>query len=318
MTELVHIAIPQFVPAPNTFVDRFLQLPDAPDQTIYTVYARANPDGTGPRRVGFALTEHATEWCTRGVRWRFHDDQSEYSLFLRFVLLDGIEELVYPLRTALRHPWLSARVPPTPDGPAVQLGCAPPVKQQTTRYHFRARLARGEYVDPIIIVTPINGTGDGDDDAARGPGLAALDDGAPGALVDPPVELVLPLGEGDAFTVDVKISTDGPMFSLPPTPIDPDPDQVPGGVQWSASKQFPAATLTFQFPIDEISRLQSKSPGLIFSLVAIRNGQGFQTCLLTAPTEPVTETFHFDVFTAGGTVAHGVYDPIIIVTPING
>lgn len=320
MPELSHIAIPQFAPVQDTFVDRILQLPHAPDRTVYTVYAKATSAAPGSRRVGFALSEYATEWFTRGIRWRFDEDQSEYSLFVRFVLLDGIERLEYPVTPGVPSPWFALPEPATKDEPVTQLCCAPPLAHQTTRYHFRARLAGGGDIDPIIVVTPINGKGDGDGDG-DGDGEHAEMSAPCGATtetarVEAPIDELLLLGEGAAFTIEVKISNDGPMFSLPPSPIDPDPPDFPGGVQWGASKAAPAATLTFQFPLDEILKLQSASPGLSFSLVAIHNGIGTQTCHLSAPAQ--TQTFDFDVLTPGGDVIEGVYDPIIVVTPING
>jgi hypothetical protein len=327
MMELAQIAAKQTSGGQYSVNHRALKLPRTrPSTTFYTVYARAidpKTQGDGASRVGFALEENATEWYTRGVRWKFEPDEIEYGLFICFVLVDGIEELELPKRPDGPPFWFSTTWTPSSRTLANQMCCTPLVPNTKTRYHFRAKLTSGEYVDPIIIVNPINSIGDADkddvdDDEHDRLSLATVHDTRTGSagrervLSIPPADLLLPLPEGGAFTVDVKISNDGPVFSLPPSPPNP---QFLGGVTWTASKTFPGVTLTFQFPTVEITRLLSTSHGLTFSQPIIVGHRTLQTCHLTATSAPVQ--YSFDVMTPSGTTVRGIYDPIIIVNPIN-
>jgi hypothetical protein len=315
MTELAHIATPAQDAA---LIHRYLKLPRQGNRTVYTVYAKAIDPSTQPDgkpRVAFAREPNATEWFTRGIKWKFAPDEVEYGLFLNFVLLEGIEELELTDRPTPPY-WFSSTWAPEPGSSLHQLCCTPLIAGHKARYHFRARLSGGVKVDPVIVVNPINTTGDGDDDEDDDAGeymrvpLAALDGGRAtvGRVTD---DNYLVLTDGNAFTVNVKISNNGPVFSLAGQV---NPPEFPGGVSWFPTKSFGSVTLTFTYVTTVITSLTPITTGLTFS----QAGTGTQhTNLLTAPSPPnPANNYHFDVNTPTG-VIRGSFDPVIVVNPIN-
>jgi hypothetical protein len=321
MTELAQIAPEQTPEAQHSIVHDYLKLSRTmPFTTYYTVYARAvDPDTDGISRVAFALEQNATEWHTRGVKWKFRPDEVEYGLFLCFVLVEGIEELALPKQPVASPFWFSTTWIPSSTPLVNQMCCTPLVPDKKTRYHFRAKLTSGSYVDPKIIVSPINNTGEDDDeddaDDRDRLSLTALDGGRASTGRSALEDLLVPLPVGGAFTVNVKISNDGPLFSVPPSPTNPNPPQLPGGVTWTASKGFPGVSLTFQFPTVQIFKLESTTAGLTFSQGVIVGSNTQQSCQLTATA--VSVTYCFDVVTPSGQIVRGVFDPKIIINPIN-
>ena len=310
MTELAHIATRQYHGAEDTIIDRYLELPEGePYRTAYTVYARAtepSTEGDNPR-VCFALERDATEWYTRGVRWGFREDEADYGLFLGFVLLDGIAELAPPRHPGASPMWFSTLLAP---GSAVdQLCCAPPRPGERTRYHFRARLSRGGYVDPVIVVHPINTMGDEDDHAepVRLSLAAPRADHAHRSVVRAATDPNLPLG--GSFTVNVTLLNGKPVFSLPPTLNNMSPPQFSGGVEWGPSMGIPGVTITFQYQSTQILSLSSTQ--FTFSGQTTSGTTVVQSCSFVASSAPQSPSFTVNLATG----EH--YDPVIVIHPIN-
>jgi hypothetical protein len=129
------------------------------------------PRGATPKTVyvkpvaqvaGFALEAAAPVWHTKGVSWEFSADETEYGLFITFVLLPGIVELELSDLVGAPPFWFSEKWVPLLGAHANELCCAPVVAKATTTYSFIVKLASGVRHDPKIVVTPFPGDGDGD------------------------------------------------------------------------------------------------------------------------------------------------------------
>ncbi len=122
--------------------------------------------GNDPLRVYVRITNNVAEfssdkqtWVPKRMSWECGD---EYALYITYVLTTTGIELVPPVN----HPkqlWFSPVLPPeAPGDNSTQLGSIPPV---VGTFHFRVQLPPIDghplrYIDPQIVVTPING---GDD-----------------------------------------------------------------------------------------------------------------------------------------------------------
>jgi hypothetical protein len=133
----------------------YLLLP-AGGATPKTVYVKRLLVENGNSKAGFALEPTSQTWNIDGICWEFKSDDIPYGMFINFVLLEGVLELLKMPLLGAPDFWFSEDWIPSFGGLKNQLSCCPIVAKTTTTYTFRVLLPDGPY-DPKIIVTPFPG-----------------------------------------------------------------------------------------------------------------------------------------------------------------